>query len=57
MKIPKWLLLEINLFLSLGFVIFVVCELVFPGSVFSLFNLNYWLIALVVNAILIVFLK
>lgn len=55
MKYPSWLQYELHLFLSIGLGIFIVSEVLVRGSIYSLFNLNYWLIVWIINAILIVF--
>lgn len=55
MKYPAWLHYEIHLFLSVGLGVFILFELAIRGSIFSLFNLNYWLILWIISAILIVF--
>lgn len=46
---------EINRFITVGLICCIALELLLPGSVVSVFNLNYWLILWVVSVILVVF--
>jgi hypothetical protein len=48
---------ELSRFLSVGLLCFIFLELIIPGSVVSIFKLNYWLILWLINGILLLFLK
>lgn len=55
MKLNQEIVKEINLALSVALACLLALEILWSGSVLAYFNLNYWLIAWVLSAILLLF--
>ena len=57
MKLSIAFIEEINRALSVGLLCLIILEIIWPGVVISVFNLNYWLIFWLGSVILLLFLQ